>query len=164
MVAANPAPGQALSGALDNQRCRLIRFAAMQVTSKLIVGLVFATIGLIGACMVIFPAYGRYQARQNAANDVVVSNIMIQNQAQHVEIEKKKAEVRVAEANGIAESQRIIASSLTDSYLQYLAIKAQEAMATGPNHTEIYIPSGMNGIPLVKTIDTPTAETKVKPK
>lgn len=107
-----------------------------------------------------FQSYNRYQNIMNASNEVAVSSIAIQNQAQHVEIEKKKAEVRVAEANGIAESQRIISSSLTDSYLQYLAIKAQEAMASGPNHTEIYIPSGYNGIPLVKTLDSPTAETR----
>jgi hypothetical protein len=132
----------------------------MSFTPKLIAGLIVSTIALVLIMMAGLPAYGRYQDRQNAANDVVVSNINIQNQAQHVEIEKKKAEVRVAEANGIAESQRIIASSLTDSYLQYLAIKAQEAMATGPNHTEIYIPSGMNGIPLVKTVDSPVAEGK----
>jgi hypothetical protein len=132
----------------------------MTITPKFIAVCVFSLIVLILTMMAGIPAYSRYQARQDAANDVVVSNINIQNQAQHVEIEKKKAEVRVAEANGIADSQRIIASSLTDSYLQYLAIKAQEAMATGPNHTEIYIPTGYNGIPLVKTIDTPTAEAK----
>jgi len=129
-----------------------------------IVYLVASAILITLVLMAGIPTYSRYQERQNATNDVIVSNIAIQNQAQHVEIEKKKAEVRVAEANGIAESQRIIASSLTDSYLQYLAIKAQEVMATGPNHTEIYIPSGFNGIPLVKTIDTPTAETKTEAK
>ena len=118
--------------------------------------------GLLGAGLFGCPAYFRYQARQDAWNDVTVSNVNIQNQAQHVEIEKKKAEVRVAEAYGISESQKIIASSLTDSYLQYLAIKAQEAMATGPNHTEIYIPSGNNGIPLVKTVDSPTPQGAVK--
>jgi hypothetical protein len=134
-----------------------------RIASWVAVG-ILAIIGAIVGCMFGIPSYGRYQARQDAANDVMVSSIAIQNQAQHVEIEKKKAEVRVAEANGIAESQRIIASSLTDSYLQYLAIKAQEAMATGPNHTEIYIPSGYNGIPLVKTIDTPTASSGTPPK
>jgi len=36
--------------------------------------------------------------------------------------------------------------------LQYLAIKAQEEMASSPNHTQIYIPVGTNGIPIVKTI------------
>ena len=128
---------------------------------KIIAGVIVAIIVLVAACMFVFPAYSRYQDRQNAANEVTVSSIQIQNQAQHVEIETKKAEVRVAEARGIAESQRIIAESLTDSYLQYLAIQAQEKMANGTNHTEVYIPSGYNGIPLVKTVDThPEPEKK----
>ena len=132
----------------------------MVITTKMVLGYTSLFLVLLGGPMAGLPAYGRYQERQNATNDVIVSSIAIQNQAQHVEIEKKKAEVRVAEARGIAKSQEIIASSLTDSYLQYLAIKAQEAMATGPNHTEVYIPSGNNGIPLVKTINVPTDETK----
>jgi hypothetical protein len=36
-------------------------------------------------------------------------------------------------------------------------------MANSPNHTTIYIPSGNNGIPLVKTVDeTPIAPSKEK--
>jgi hypothetical protein len=110
-------------------------------------------VGLLAAAMFLFPAYGRYQDRLNAQNEVVVSSIEIKNTEQHVEIERRKAEVRVEEAKGIAESQRIIASSLNENYLQYLAIKAQEKMANSPNHTEVYIPSGNNGIPLVKNIN-----------
>lgn len=101
------------------------------------------------------PAFFRYQARQSAANDIAVNQIQIQSTNQLVEVEKKKAEIRVAQAHGIAESQRIIASSLTANYLQYLAIEAQEKMAGSANHTQIYIPSGNNGIPLVKTVDAP---------
>jgi len=129
---------------------------------KTVIAVGAALIGLVVVGMAGVPAYGRYQDRQNAANEVVVSSIQIQNQAQHVEIETKKAEVRVAEARGIAESQRIIAESLTDAYLQYLAIQAQEKMANGTNHTEVYIPSGYNGIPLVKTIDTHDAPPEKK--
>lgn len=70
-----------------------------------------------------------------------------------IEIAKKEAEVRVEEAKGIAESQKIINVTLTPNYLQHEAIKAQEKMAMSPNHTTIYIPSGANGIPLVNTID-----------
>lgn len=110
--------------------------------------ILMAGTGLLGC-----PAYFRYQTRQDANNEVEVSAINIRNTDQRVEIEKRKAEVRVAEARGIAESQKIIDSSLTENYLQYLAIKAQEAMAGSPNHTEVYIPSGNNGIPLVRTVN-----------
>lgn len=69
------------------------------------------------------------------------------------EIAKKDAEIRIEEAKGIAEAQRIINSTLTQNYLQHEAINAQLKMASSPNHTTVYIPSGNNGIPLVKTIE-----------
>lgn len=69
-----------------------------------------------------------------------------------IEIAKKEAVVRVEEAKGIAESQHIINATLTTNYLQHEAIKAQEKMAHSQNHTTVYIPSGANGIPLVKTM------------
>lgn len=102
------------------------------------------------------PAYGRYQARQDAANQIQLNALRIQQTQQLVEVEKQKAEIKITEAGGIAEAQRIINATLTDKYLQHEAIQAQEKMAESPNHTTIYIPSGQNGIPLVRTVDDPT--------
>ncbi len=68
------------------------------------------------------------------------------------EIARKDAEIRIEEAKGIAEAQRIINSTLTANYLQHEAIQAQKEMAGSPNHTTVYIPVGPNGIPLVYTI------------
>jgi hypothetical protein len=99
------------------------------------------------------PEYNRYQARANAQNQVYVNNIQIQQTQQLVQVEQQKAQIRVADANGIAEAQRIINTTLTDRYLQHEAIQAQAQMVNSPNHTEIYIPSGYNGIPLVKTVN-----------
>lgn len=67
------------------------------------------------------------------------------------EIAKKDAEIRIEEAKGIAAAQKIINTTLTSNYLQHEAIQAQLKMASSPNHTTVYIPSGENGIPLVKT-------------
>jgi len=69
-----------------------------------------------------------------------------------IDIAKQEAQVRIEEAKGIAEAQRIINVTLTANYLQHQAIKAQEKMASSPNHTTVYIPSGLNGVPLVKTV------------
>lgn len=63
-------------------------------------------------------------------------------------IAKKDAEIKIEEAKGIAEAQRIINTTLTANYLQHEAINAQLKMAASPNHTTVYIPSGANGIPL----------------
>lgn len=99
------------------------------------------------------PVYNRYQTRANEANKILVNELQIQQTQQLVQVEKQKAQIRIVDAEGIAESQRIINATLTDRYLQHEAIQAQQQMANSPNHTTIYIPSGNNGIPLVKTVD-----------
>ncbi len=67
--------------------------------------------------------------------------------------EMKEAERRVIEAKGIAEAQEIINRTLTPEYLQLEAIQAQKKMAESPNHTTVYIPSGDNGIPIIRGLD-----------
>lgn len=114
-----------------------------------IVGVLAIIIGLMFAV----PTYSRYQARADANNQTTLNEIAINQQDQLIQVEQKKAAIRVADAQGIAEAQKIIDSSLTPNYLQYLAIQAQTAMANGTNHTEVYIPVGTNGIPLVKTVN-----------
>ena len=118
--------------------------------SLVVVGLI------IGVGYVLFfglKNYIRYQARMDAKNEVLVNEIRIKQQEQLIQVEKQKAEIRVVEAEGIGRAQEIINKSLTDKYLQHEAIKAQERMADSPNHTQIYIPVGTNGIPIVKTIE-----------
>jgi len=66
--------------------------------------------------------------------------------------ETQEAERRIIEAGGIARSQEIINKTLTQAYLQHEAIQAQMKMAENPNHTTVYIPSGDNGIPLVRVL------------
>jgi len=64
--------------------------------------------------------------------------------------ERQEAERRVIEAEGIAKAQKIINETLTPAYLQHEAIQAQMKMSDSPNHTTVYIPTGDNGIPLVR--------------
>jgi regulator of protease activity HflC (stomatin/prohibitin superfamily) len=68
-------------------------------------------------------------------------------------IARKDAEIKIEEAKGIAEAQKIINATLTQNYLQHEAINAQLKMADSPNHTTVYIPSGPNGIPLVRNLN-----------
>ncbi|OEU49214.1 MAG: hypothetical protein BA861_04905 [Desulfobacterales bacterium S3730MH5] len=70
-----------------------------------------------------------------------------------IDIAKKDKEIRIVEAEGIAAAQKIINSTLTPLYLQHEAIKAQMDMSESPNHTTVYIPSGANGIPLIKILE-----------
>lgn len=82
-------------------------------------------------------------------------------------IERKKAEIKVAEAHGIADAQNIIADTLTPAYLQYLAIQAQEKNLGSVGRTTVYIPTGPMGIPLTGTIpvaDVSSAPSAEQPK
>lgn len=117
------------------------------------IGIVIAVLILAAAWAL--PAYSRYQARQDAANQIQLNSLRIQQTQQLVEVEKQKAEIKITEAYGIAKAQEIINATLTDKYLQHEAIQSQEKMADSPNHTTIYIPSGENGIPLVHTTNEP---------
>lgn len=125
-----------------------------------IFGTVALAICVLITSMIAYPAYNRYQNIQNAQNKVHVTEIEISNTQQLIDVEKKKAEIRVAEAEGIAQAQKIINTTLTDKYLMHEAIKAQEKMAGSPSHTQIYIPVGQGGIPIVKTIDVDAKEGK----
>lgn len=119
-------------------------------------GRIVLTVALVVVSLILldplFKVYARYQVRQDAENEVLVNEIRIKQQEQLIQVEKQKAEIRVQEAKGISEAQKIINATLTDQYLQHEAIQAQEKMAGSPNHTQIYIPVGTNGIPLVKTV------------
>jgi len=70
-----------------------------------------------------------------------------------LEKEKKEAERRIIEAEGISKAQQIINQTLSAAYLQHEAIQAQMKMADSPNHTTVYIPSGDNGIPLIRGLE-----------
>ncbi len=63
--------------------------------------------------------------------------------------EQKEAERKVVEAGGIAQSNKIIADSLTQSYLTWYWIQSLEKQKS-----VIYVPIGDNGLPLFKNIDT----------
>ncbi len=81
-----------------------------------------------------------------------------------IEIAQRDKEKRVVEAEGLAKAAEVINQRLTPLYLQYEAVKAQQAMVGSPNHTTIYIPVGPMGVPLVGTLDPETKGEPVAPK
>lgn len=86
-----------------------------------------------------------------AVEQKLAAQQLLEEKGTQREIAMKDAEIRIEEAKGIAEAQKIINATLTTNYLQHEAIQAQLKMAESPNHTTVYIPSGANGIPLVRT-------------
>jgi regulator of protease activity HflC (stomatin/prohibitin superfamily) len=84
--------------------------------------------------------------RQAVANQKKLEAMAVQT-----EIAKKEAEIRVTEARGIAESNRIIAGSLTREYLQHEANQALMKFAEKGNTNTVVIPAGTSIAPLIST-------------
>ncbi len=93
--------------------------------------------------------FSRYQKLADERNQIQVNEIQIQQTKQLVQVQEQKAQIKVAEAQGIAEAQRIINGTLTPLYLQHEAIQAQETQS----NKIIYVPSGNQGIPIVNAIN-----------
>ncbi len=125
----------------------------MKKGNTIFIVLAFLGILFIGALMFGIPAFERYQKVLDAENEIKINEMKIRQTEQLVSVEIQKAEIKREEANGIAAAQEIINETLTDRYLQHEAIQAQMEMANSPNHTQIYIPVGTNGIPIIKTVE-----------
>jgi hypothetical protein len=121
------------------------------------IGIFVAVLGLVAVIvgmMFGLKAYGRYQKRADANNDVKVSAIQIRNQAQRVQIAKQHAQIRFQNSIGIREAQDEIARTLTPLYVQFEMTEALKQIASsGKNNTVVFLPSGAGGIPLVSTLD-----------
>lgn len=79
----------------------------------------------------------------------VANQKKLEAMAVQTEIAKKEAEIRVTEARGIAESNRIIAGSLTREYLQHEANQALIKFAEKGNTNTVVVPAGMNIAPMM---------------
>jgi SPFH domain / Band 7 family len=93
--------------------------------------------------------------RNAVANQKRLEAMEVQTQ-----IAQKEAEIKVTEARGIAESNRIIAGSLTREYLQHEANQALLKFAESDNASTVILPSGMNAAPLIATNPSAAATPK----
>jgi regulator of protease activity HflC (stomatin/prohibitin superfamily) len=85
----------------------------------------------------------------------VANQKKLEAMAVQTEIAKKEADIRVTEARGIAESNRIISGSLTREYLQHEANQALLRFAEKGNTNTVIVPSGMSVAPLINTGPVP---------
>lgn len=126
---------------------------------------------LIASCGVGYPAYGRYQSRQDrqqnrtqarldAQNRVSVNNINIGFFQQQLKIAQQQASIRQAQAVGIREAQDKISSTLTPLYVQFEMTEALKQIAeSGKNSSVIYIPTNpATGLPQVAPVTSTTGK------
>ncbi|MET0535750.1 MAG: SPFH domain-containing protein [Steroidobacter sp.] len=92
--------------------------------------------------------------RNAVANQKRLEAMEVQTQ-----IAQKEAEIRVTEARGISESNKIIAGSLTREYLQHEANQALLKFAESDNASTVILPAGMSVAPLINT-NPPAAAPK----
>jgi regulator of protease activity HflC (stomatin/prohibitin superfamily) len=79
----------------------------------------------------------------------VANQKKLEAMAVQTEIAKKEADIRVTEARGIAESNRIISGSLTREYLQHEANQALLRFAEKGNSNTVVVPANMSISPLI---------------
>lgn len=90
---------------------------------------------------------------ESVANKLAATQVLEQTNIE-IETAKARAKIREAEAEGVAKAMDTINAKLTPIYVQYEAIQAQEKMVNSPNHSEIYIPVGPMGVPIVSNLKT----------
>jgi regulator of protease activity HflC (stomatin/prohibitin superfamily) len=88
---------------------------------------------------------------QSVANKLAATQVLEQTTIE-IQTAKAKAQIREAEAEGVAKAMDTINQKLTPLYVQYEAIQAQQKMVNSGNHTEVYIPVGPMGVPIVATM------------
>ena len=93
--------------------------------------------------------------------DVVVHSVVRKfvtnedNERKDIElnIAQREIDIGIAEAEGIADAQRIIRTSLDPIFLQFEALGAIEQLAEAPNTTFIITPLGKGGSPMILSVD-----------
>jgi hypothetical protein len=118
---------------------------AIKITGGIVVGIIL----IVLTFKAIGPQLNLYRA--NTEKQAVIADQRAQSEAAEFAAKSAvtqaaaKADAMVIEAKGLAESQQIIASTLTPEYIRYLYIKALEG---NPNQV-IYVPTEA-GLPILE--------------
>lgn len=89
------------------------------------------------------------QALEQSIQAAVQMQKQVEAKQNELELAKAEAARKVVEAQGVADSNDIIAKSLTPNYLQYKQIEAMEKFSGDGTHT-VVLPSGINPLVSIK--------------
>jgi hypothetical protein len=92
--------------------------------------------------------------------DVVVQSVIRKfvtnedNERKNIELEiaQKEIDIGIAEAEGVADAQRVIRTTLDPMFLQYEALGAIESMSQTPNTTFVVVPFSKEGAPMIMNL------------
>lgn len=68
-------------------------------------------------------------------------------------IAQRQIDIGIAEAEGVADAQQIIRTTLDPMFLQYEALGAIEQLAGAPNTTFVIMPMGKGGAPMIMSME-----------
>jgi hypothetical protein len=116
--------------------------------------------GVFKVTRVVVRAVATDPSIEQSIRDAVANQKKLEAMAVQTQIAQREAEIRVTEAKGISEANRIISGSLTREYLQHEANQALLKFAQSGNTSTVIMPAGMNVAPLININSGPPAATK----
>lgn len=107
--------------------------------------------GVFKVTRVVVRAVSTDPSIEESIRNAVANQKRLEAMEVQTQIAQKEADIRVTEARGIAESNKIIAGSLTREYLQHEANQALLKFAESDNASTVILPAGMSVTPLINT-------------
>jgi regulator of protease activity HflC (stomatin/prohibitin superfamily) len=111
--------------------------------------------GVFKITRVVIRAVATDPSIEQSIRDAVANQKKLEAMEVQTKIAQREAEIKVTEAHGIAESNRIISGSLTREYLQHEANQALLKFAQSGNTSTVIMPAGMNMAPLINVNSGP---------
>src|SRR5262245_61591366 len=115
--------------------------------------------GVFKITRVVIRAVATDPSIEQSIRDAVANQKKLEAMEVQTKIAGREAEIKVTEAKGIAESNRIISGSLTREYLQHEANQALLKFAQSGNTSTVIMPAGMNMAPLIN-VNSGSADKK----
>lgn len=110
-----------------------------------------ADAGVFRVTRVVIRAVATDPSIEESIRNAVANQKKLEAMEVQTQIAEKEADIKVTEARGIAESNRIISGSLTREYLQHEANLALLKFAESGNTSTVIVPAGMSVAPLINT-------------
>jgi regulator of protease activity HflC (stomatin/prohibitin superfamily) len=107
--------------------------------------------GVFKVTRVVIRAVATDPSIEESIQNAVANQKKLEAMEVQTRIAEKEAQIKVTEARGISESNRIISGSLTREYLQHEANQALLKFAESGNTSTVIVPAGMSVAPLINT-------------